>query len=144
MPIQVAKSAGYARILNKGMEKWAAFDKKFDPEEDYVLLFEGGSHAVYLPGQEDDFLLEKYKTVLGKDYKRITMYLCTTADFEMSEDNNHTNSELSFSTPIKTPESSSANDFESASVITPSRSFVDKNGTPPTGGPHKWRVWLFV
>ena len=101
-------------------------------------------HAVYLPGQEDDLQLEKYKTVLGKDYKRITMSLCTTADFEMSEDNNPTNSELSFSTPIKMPESSSANDFESASVITPSRSFLDKNGTPPTGGPRKWRVWLFV
>ena len=131
LPIQVVKSAGYARILSKGMEKWAAFDRKFDPEEDYVLLFEDGSHAVYLPGQEEDFQLEKYKTELGKDYKRITMYLCTTADFEMSEDNNPTNSELSFSTPIKMPESSSANDFESASVITPSRSFLDKNGTPP-------------
>ena len=131
LPIQVVKSAGYARILSKGMEKWAAFDRKFDPEEDYVLLFEDGSHAVYLPGQEEDFQLEKYKTELGKDYKRITMYLCTTADFEMSEDNNPTNSELSFSTPINMPESSSANDFESASVITPSRSFLDKNGTPP-------------
>lgn len=38
---------------------------------------------------------------------------------------------MSFSTPIIMPESSSANDFESASVITPSRSFLDKNGTPP-------------
>ena len=131
LPIQVTKSAGYARILSKGMEKWAAFDRKFDPEEDYMLLFEDGSHAVYLPGQEEDFELEKYKTELGKDYKRITMYLCTTADFEMSEDNDPTNSELSFSKPINVPEISSANDFKSASVFTPSRSSVDKNGTPP-------------
>ena len=51
MPVLVAESAGYARILSKGMEKWAAFDRKFDPEEDrYVLLFKDGSHAVYLPG----------------------------------------------------------------------------------------------
>ena len=124
LPIQVVKSAGYARILSKGMEKWAAFDRQFDPEEDYVLLFEDGSHAVYLPGQEEDFQLEKYKTELGKDYKRITMYLCT-ADFEMSEDN-PTNSELSFSTPINLPENSSANDFESASVITPSKAFLTR------------------
>ena len=44
----------------------AAFGKKFDPEEDYVLLFEDDSHAVYLPGQEEDFQLEKCKTELGK------------------------------------------------------------------------------
>lgn len=131
LPIQVANSAGYARILSKGIEKWSAFDQKFDPEEDNVLLFEDGSHAVYLPGQEEDFQLEKYKTELGKDYKRITMYLCATADFEMSEDNNPTNSELSFSEPTNVPESSLANGVESASVITPARSSLDKNGTPP-------------
>ena len=67
----MTKSAGYARLLSKGMEEWAAFDRKFDPEEDYMLLFEDGSHAVYLPGQEEDFELEKYKTELGKDYKKI-------------------------------------------------------------------------
>lgn len=108
LPIQVPKSASYTRILSKGIEKWIAFDRKFDPEEDYVLLFEDGSHAICLPGQEEDFQLEKYKTELGKDYKRITMYLCTTADLEMSEtseDNNPTNSDL--------------------------RSSLDKNGTPP-------------
>ena len=134
LPIQVAKSAGYARIPSIGIEKWDAFDRKFDPEEDYVLLFEDGSHAVYLLGQEEDFQLEKYKTELGKDYKRITMYLCTTADFEMSEDNNPTNSELSISEPINAPESSLANGVESASVITPARSSLDKNGTPPLSG----------
>lgn len=108
LPIQVPKSASYARILSKGIAKWVAFDRKFDPEEDYVLLFEDGSHAICLPGQQEDFQLEKYKTELGKDYKRITMYLCTTADLEMSEtseDNNPTNSDL--------------------------RSSLDKTGTPP-------------
>ena len=131
LPIQVVKSAGYARILSKGMEKWAAFDRKFDPEEDHVLLFEDGSHAVCLPGQEEDFQLEKYKTELGKDYKRITMYLCTTAEFEMSEDSNPTNSGLNFFEPNDVPDSSLANDIESASVTTPARSSLVKTSTPP-------------
>jgi len=131
LPIQVVKSAGYARILSKGMEKWAAFDRKFDPEEDYVLLFEDGSHAVYLPGQEEDFQLEKYKTELGKDYKRITMYLCTTADFEMCEDNNPTNSKLGLFEPNNVHDSSLANDVESASVSTLAKSSLVKNSTPP-------------
>ena len=30
-----------------------------------MLLFEDGSHAVYLPGQEEDFQLEKKKTELA-------------------------------------------------------------------------------
>ena len=132
LPIQVAKSAGYARIPCKGMRSGMRLTESLIPRKtSYVLLFEDGSHAVYLPGQEEDFQLEKYKTELGKDYKRITMYLCTTADFEMSEDNNPTNSELSISEPINAPESSLANGVESASVITPARSSLDKNGTPP-------------
>ena len=99
LPIQVPKSAHYARILSQGIEKWVAFDKKFDGEEDYVLLYEDGSHALCLPGQEQEFELEKYKTELGRDYKRVTMYLCTTADFEMSEGTDSTESELSDSKP---------------------------------------------
>ena len=66
-PIQVPKSAGYAKLLSKGIEKWQAFDRKFGHEEDYFLLFEDGSHAISLPGQEEDFQLEKYKTELGTD-----------------------------------------------------------------------------
>ena len=106
LPIQVPKSAHYARMLSQGIEKWVAFDRKFDGEEDYVLLYEDGSHALCLPGQEEEFELEKYKTELGRDYKRVTMYLCTTADFEMSEGTDSTESELSDSKPSTVSDSS--------------------------------------
>ena len=59
------------------------------------------------------------------------MYLCTTADFEMSQESNPTNSKLSFSEPVNVPESFLANGVESASVNTLERSSLDKNGTPP-------------
>ena len=78
LPIHVLKTAGYARILSQGIEKSMAFDGKFD------LLYEDGSHTLSLPGQ-DDFELDKYKCELGRDYTRITMFLCTAADFETSE-----------------------------------------------------------
>lgn len=67
LPFQVPKSAGYSKILSKGIEKWQAFDRKFDHEEGYFPLFEDGSHTICLPGQEEDFQLEKYKTELGRD-----------------------------------------------------------------------------
>ena len=95
----------------------------------HFLHFSHINHEGIITRQEEDFQLEKYKTELGKDYKRITMYLCTTVDFEMSEDNNPINSELSFSKPINVQESSLANGVESASVITSARSSLDKNGT---------------
>ena len=116
LPIQVPKSASYARILGRGIEKWAAFDRKFDGEEDYVVLYEDGSHALCLPGQEEDFQLEKYKTELGKDYKRITMYLCTTADFEMSEGTDITESEPSDSMPTPVSESSLPSQLSGSSL----------------------------
>ena len=83
LPIQVLKTAGCARILNQGIEKSMGFDGKFDGEKD-DLLYEDGSHTLSLPGQ-DDFELDKYKCELGRDYTRITMFLCTAADFETSE-----------------------------------------------------------
>ena len=39
LPIQVPKAAGCAKILSKGIEKWQAFDRKFDHEEDYFVLY---------------------------------------------------------------------------------------------------------
>ena len=50
LPIQVLKTADYARILSQGIEKWVAFNRKFDGEEHFLLLYEGGSCALSLPG----------------------------------------------------------------------------------------------
>ena len=68
------------------MEKWTAFDRKFNSEDSYALVYDDGSHAQFLPGSSKHFFdLEKYKTDIGKDFKRITMYLCTSSDLEMCE-----------------------------------------------------------
>ena len=38
-----------------------------------------------MPGTKDFFQLEKYKFEVGKDYKRITFYLCPHSDVELQE-----------------------------------------------------------
>ena len=39
-----------------------------------------------MPGSFKDFFeLEKYRNELGKDYKKITLYLCVSSDLELSE-----------------------------------------------------------
>ena len=85
LPIRVPKSATCKLILQKAIEKMTAFDRSFDADEQYDLLFEDGSTALFMPGTKDFFELEKYRFELGRDYKRITFYLCTQFDIDLSE-----------------------------------------------------------
>lgn len=88
LPISLSRNATYAQILEKGVEKWKVFDRKFNGEDSYALLYEDGSYARFMPGSFKDFFnLEKYKAELGKDFKRITLYLCANSDLELSEQN---------------------------------------------------------
>ena len=85
LPIRVPKSATCKLILQKAIEKMTAFDRSFDANGRYDLLFEDGSPALFMPGTKDFFELEKYRFELGRDYKRITFYLCTQVDIDLNE-----------------------------------------------------------
>ncbi len=85
LPVSVPRNAPYALILERAVEKWTAFDRKFNSEDSYALVYDDGSHAQFLPGLANFFDLEKYKMELDKDFKRITMYLCTSSDLAMTE-----------------------------------------------------------
>jgi hypothetical protein len=87
LPISVFRKGTYAQILQKGVEKWTAFDRNFNGAENYVLLYQDGSCAQFMPGTFKNFFdLENYKTELGKEFKKITLYLCTSSDLELSEE----------------------------------------------------------
>ena len=61
-----------AVLLQKAVEKWKAyFSNYFDLNEDYVLLLEDYKEATFLPGSGK----ERYQEELGKDFKRITLFL---------------------------------------------------------------------
>ena len=85
LPVRVPKSATCRLILQKATEKMTAFDRSFDANEKYDLLYEDGSTALFMPGTKDLFELEKYRFELGRDYKRITFYLCTQSDIYLNE-----------------------------------------------------------
>ena len=85
LPIVVAKNSNYRSILEKAVEKYKAFDRKFDAEQEHVLVYEDGSHAQLMPGGKSFFQLDNYKTEVGKDFKRITLYLCTEDDLNISQ-----------------------------------------------------------
>ena len=59
LPITVSKTATYANIREKGIEKWKAFDRKFDSSADYVVLYEDGTRAQFMPGRRHVPYLEQ-------------------------------------------------------------------------------------
>ena len=87
MALKVNRDDPPAVLLQKAVEKWKAyFSNYFDLDEDYVLLLEDYKEATFLPGSGKEFFtLERYQEELGKDFKRITLFLCTLTDFRMSE-----------------------------------------------------------
>ena len=54
----------------------------------YHLLYQDGSHAIWVPGTErkEKFTLKRYKEEIGKDYERITMFLCTDCEFKLAKE----------------------------------------------------------
>lgn len=49
---------------------------------------EDGKKALFLPGSKKElFTLSRYQEELGRDYKRITLFLCPDHDFQISEGN---------------------------------------------------------
>ena len=83
LPIRVPTSATYPLLLERAVQKLSAFDRAFDTNKKHVLLYEDNSHARFLPGGYKHFFnLEQYKNELGRDYKRIVLYICTEDDYK--------------------------------------------------------------
>ena len=85
LPIEVPKAAGYPEILEKAVEKWSRNDRNFDSKANYIVLYSDGQHALMLPGQTDFFELEKYKKEVGKDFKRVTLFLALESEYNEFE-----------------------------------------------------------
>ena len=66
LPICVPKAASYAIILEKAKEKYKAFDRKFEYKDSYMLLYEDGSAAQFMPGklESDEGFMQGVASVL--------------------------------------------------------------------------------
>ena len=88
LPLRVQPSVDYFTLLQQAKEKWKNFNSNiYDEYQVYHLLYEDGSHAIWVPGtdRKEKFTLKRYKEEIGKDYKRITMFLCTDHEFKLAE-----------------------------------------------------------
>ena len=86
LALRVPPEIGYESLREKAYTKW----KNYHPEStiidiEYVLCFESGDKAMNLPGTSTPFNLRTYKEEVGKDYKRIVLYLCSVSDRTIAE-----------------------------------------------------------
>ena len=74
-------------LKREAVEKWKYFNSNlYDENELYHLLYEDGTKALFLPApKKEPFSLKRYQEEIGKDYKRITMFICSVYDYNISE-----------------------------------------------------------
>jgi len=105
LPIKVKKDSNYKTLLESAQTKWKDYHRNlYEEGAEYTLLLEDGQEACFLPGSKKEFFcLEKYKEGILKDYKRITLYLCTVNDFKEQVNRTSDVSENEEGSPTKRP-----------------------------------------
>ena len=85
MMLRVSKDAPPKELLESAIEKFKAFNANlFIEGEEYLLLLEDCQEAVFMPGSQKEFFsLRRYQEEIGKEFRRIVLYLCTESDFRM-------------------------------------------------------------
>lgn len=83
LALKVSRDAPYKVLPEKAVEKWKSYNSNlYEEGEDYVLLLDHGQQALFLPGPGKEFFsLHRYQEEVGKDFKRIILYLCTAREF---------------------------------------------------------------
>lgn len=87
LALKVSRDAPYKVLRDKAVDKWKAYNSNlYNEDEEYVLLLDSGKEALFLPGSAKEmFSLHRYQEEVGKDFKRITLYLCTSKQYYHSE-----------------------------------------------------------
>ena len=84
--LTVSNTAPYYIIKEKAIAKWGAFHSDvFESSEQYILLLSNCDEAQFVPGGKAEFFsLKRYKEELGRDYNKITLFLCKKKDHDES------------------------------------------------------------
>ena len=102
--VRVASTISYHPLLKLAEEKWRNFHSNlYDANQVYYLAYEDGRKAFFIPGStEEEFTLKRYREEIGKDYKRITLFLCAESDFDKLDKDwtTSTSSEIQVVSPL--------------------------------------------
>lgn len=85
LALRISNQAPYCDVRDRAIEKWSSYQSDCYKEgAEYMLLFEAGKSAQFLPGTVDLLTLKRHQDEIGRDYKRIVLYLCTEEDYQLS------------------------------------------------------------
>ena len=76
-------------MRNQAEEKWKVYHSNlYDEGQSCHLLLEDGRKALFLSGSnKEPFTLYRYQEEVGKDFERISLFLCQDYDFQKWEGN---------------------------------------------------------
>ena len=83
LPIAVPANATYATILEKAVAKWKAFDRRFETTKEYVLLYEDGTQALFMPGRLTVFFNSYCRLYLDINFTDTRIVLGTKSSLEI-------------------------------------------------------------
>ena len=85
IPLRVSTSAKKQDIRIIAENKWKNYHPDlYNKDLCYTLLYESGQEIQTLPGSDEPFSLKRYQQEVGKDFKRITFFLCKENDLKIS------------------------------------------------------------
>ena len=70
--LRVSNKVPYTVIFSKAIEKWKVYQSQLyiEEEEEYLLAYEDGKQAEFLPGTVKFFSLPRYHEEIGKDHSK--------------------------------------------------------------------------
>ena len=79
-PVKLSGYVGHIKARDKALKKWEDYDRHFDRDCSYVLVFQDRKLATEIPGSTEELMSRKCKEGLGKSYSRISLYLCPASE----------------------------------------------------------------
>ncbi|XP_076737569.1 G2/M phase-specific E3 ubiquitin-protein ligase-like [Maylandia zebra] len=93
LPLFITPEITAPDLLKQAVEKMRTFNKDL-VEGPYVLLYPDCTEVINVPGTERPFRLADYKEEIGKNYNRISLFICPESDFKQEDGTSDSDPEI--------------------------------------------------
>ncbi|KAL4000595.1 alcohol-forming fatty acyl-CoA reductase [Sarotherodon galilaeus] len=93
LPLFISPKITAPDLLKQAVEKMRTFNKDL-VEGSYVLLYPNCTEVINVPGTERPFRLADYKEEIGKNYNRISLFICPESHFKQEDGTSDSDPEI--------------------------------------------------
>nr|XP_024659365.1 G2/M phase-specific E3 ubiquitin-protein ligase-like [Maylandia zebra] len=93
LPLFITPEITAPDLLKQAVEKMRTFNKDL-VEGPYVLLYPDCTEVINVPGTERPFRLADYKEEIGKNYNRISLFICPESHFKREDGTSDSDPEI--------------------------------------------------